>query len=81
MSPPEFPAPTLQLAAASGDGTDAHGGGPATSAAEGTGTPAAAGGASKGSVTGAYVVGGVGLLAGLAALGLAATRRHTLTAG
>ena len=36
-------------------------------------------GASKGSVTGAYVVGGIGLVAGLAALGVAVTgrRRHT----
>lgn len=36
--------------------------------------------AGKGSVTGAYVVGGVGLLAGLAALGLALTGRRRRTA-
>jgi hypothetical protein len=44
-----------------------------------TAAPAATasdGGASKGSVTGAYVVGGLGLLAGLAALALAVTGRR-----
>ena len=71
---PEHPAPTLKLTAA--------GATTATAPAAGTGTPAAAGGddASKGSVTGAYVVGGVGLLAGLAALGLALTGRRRTAA-
>jgi len=71
---PEHPAPTLKLAPAGG-----------TAAAPTTGTaaaPAAAtgdDGASSGSVTGAYVVGGIGLVAGLAALGVAVSgrRRHT----
>ena len=71
---PEHPAPTLKLAPAGG-----------TAAAPTTGTaaaPAAAtgdDGASSGSVTGAYVVGGIGLAAGLAALGVAVSgrRRHT----
>ena len=71
---PEHPAPTLKLAPAGG-----------TAAAPTTGTaaaPAAAtgdDGASSGSVTGAYVVGGIGLVAGLAALGVAVAgrRRHT----
>jgi len=71
---PEHPAPTLKLAPAGG-----------TAAAPTSGTaaaPAAAtgdDGASSGSVTGAYVVGGIGLVAGLAALGVAVSgrRRHT----
>jgi uncharacterized protein YcnI len=66
---PEHPAPTLKLAPAGGAG-----------AATTTGTtPTVAvtdDGASGGSVTGAYVVGGIGLLAGLAALALAATGRR-----
>jgi uncharacterized protein YcnI len=68
---PESPAPTLRLAAATATAAPA----PTTAA------PAAAGadGASKGSVTGAYVVGGIGLLAGLAALALAATGRRRRT--
>ena len=66
---PDHPAPTLKLAAAG------------TPAASNTAAPppaAAAGddGASKGSVTGAYVVGGIGLVAGLAALALAITGRR-----
>ena len=65
---PDHPAPTLKLAAAG------------TPAASNTAAPppAAAGddGASKGSVTGAYVVGGIGLVAGLAALALAVTGRR-----
>ena len=71
---PEHPAPTLRLAAASGPAAE--------SAAPAAGAPAAAGSgddASKGSVTGAYVVGGVGLLAGLTALGLAVTGRRRRT--
>lgn len=66
---PEYPAPTLKLTAAA---TDA-GGGEAPAAA-----PAATDSddASKGSVTGAYVLGGAGLLAGLAALALALTARR-----
>lgn len=65
---PESPAPTLTLAAAS-----------AASAAAPAAAPASDSGASKGSVTGAYVVGGIGLLAGLAALALAATARRRRT--
>lgn len=68
---PEHPAPTLKLAAA---GADTAATTPTTNAAAPTGT-ASGDDASKGSVTGAYVVGGVGLLAGLAALALAATGR------
>jgi periplasmic copper chaperone A len=70
---PEHPAPTLKLTAA---------GAPAGSAAPVVTTAAGDGdGASQGSVTGAYVVGGIGLLAGLAALGLALTgRRRTAAA-
>jgi uncharacterized protein YcnI len=71
---PEHPAPTLKLTAA---------GAPAGSAATPVGTTAAGDGdgASRGSVTGAYVVGGIGLLTGLAALGLALTgRRRTAAA-
>jgi len=65
----EHPAPTLKLAAA---GAPAAGGttAPAPAAAAG------GDGASKGSVTGAYVVGGIGLVAGLAALALALTGRR-----
>jgi uncharacterized protein YcnI len=69
---PEHPAPTLKLTAAG-------------AATTGTAAPAATAATSgddvgKGSVTGAYVVGGVGLLAGLAALGLALTGRRRRTA-
>ena len=68
---PDHPAPTLTLAAASAGGTA-----PSTAPA----APAASGDdASKGSVTGAYIVGGIGLLAGLAALALAATGRRRRT--
>jgi periplasmic copper chaperone A len=67
---PEHPAPTLALAPAA-----AASAAPATAAA----APASDDGASKGSVTGAYVVGGIGLLAGLAALALAATGRKRRT--
>jgi uncharacterized protein len=64
---PEHAAPILQLAAA---GAAA----PGSSAAP---TVTASGDdASKGSVTGAYVVGGIGLVAGLAALALAVTGRR-----
>jgi periplasmic copper chaperone A len=69
---PENPAPTLTLAAA----------GPAAPAPAAAAPAAAASGndgASKGSVTGAYVVGGIGLLAGLAALALAASGRRRRT--
>jgi uncharacterized protein YcnI len=67
---PEHPAPTLTLTAA----------GSAPSASAPSASPAAPAAssddASKGSVTGAYVVGGIGLVAGLAALALAATGRR-----
>lgn len=62
---PDFPAPTLKLTAA----------GPADTESE---RVTADDGASKGSVAGAYVVGGVGLVAGLAALALAGRRRRTI---
>ena len=70
---PEHPAPTLKLAPAGGAATA-----PATNAA---GAPAAASdeGAGGGSVTGAYVVGGIGLVAGLAALGVAVSGRRRRT--
>ncbi len=71
---PQSPAPTLTLAAAGAAG--------AAVPAPGTGAAPAAvasDGASKGSVTGAYLVGGIGLLAGLAALALAATGRKRRT--
>jgi uncharacterized protein YcnI len=66
---PDHPAPTLKLAAS---------GAPAASNTAAPPPAAAAGddGASKGSVTGAYVVGGIGLVAGLAALALAITGRR-----
>ena len=66
---PDHPAPTLKLAAA---------GAPAASNTAAPTPAAAAGddGAGKGSVTGAYVVGGIGLVAGLAALALAITGRR-----
>jgi uncharacterized protein YcnI len=71
---PESPAPTLTLAAAAAAAPAAT----APAAAAGSASPAGDG-ASKGSVTGAYVVGGIGLLAGLAALALAATARRRRT--
>ena len=55
---------------------------PATAPAHCAGAAPAASGEttpSKGSVTGAYVVGGIGLVAGLAALALAATGRRRRT--
>jgi uncharacterized protein YcnI len=65
---PEHPAPTLKLAPAGGVAAA-----PATNAA----APAATDrGASSGSVVGAYVVGGIGLVAGLAALALAIIGRR-----
>jgi periplasmic copper chaperone A len=71
---PEHPAPTLKLAPAGGAATA-----PATNAAA---APAAASdeGAGGGSVTGAYVVGGIGLVAGLAALGVAVSGRRRTAA-
>jgi hypothetical protein len=74
---PEHPAPTLKLAAAGGTGTA-----PATNStaapapAAAPSSDSAGGGASKDSVTGAYVVGGIGLVAGLAALALAVSGRR-----
>ena len=68
---PEHPAPTLKLAPASDTG--------ATTSTNNTAAPtvtASNDDASKGSVTGAYIVGGIGLIAGLAALGLAITGRR-----
>jgi uncharacterized protein YcnI len=67
---PEHPAPTLKLAPAAETGPSA----PSTSAA----APAATSSddAGSGSVTGAYVVGGIGLVAGLAALGVAVSGRR-----
>ena len=67
----EHPAPTLKLAAA---GAPAAGG--TTAPAPAPAAAASGDDASKGSVTGAYVVGGIGLVAGLAALALALTGRR-----
>jgi periplasmic copper chaperone A len=71
---PEHPAPTLKLALASDTGGTA----PTTN----TAAPASTSGdeAGNGSVTGAYVVGGIGLVAGLAALGVAVSGRRRRTA-
>jgi uncharacterized protein YcnI len=68
---PEHPAPTLKLAPAS-----AGPAAPATGTAASAAAAPASDGASTGSVTGAYVVGGIGLVAGLTALALAATGRR-----
>jgi hypothetical protein len=65
---PEHPAPTLKLAPVSG--------GAAPPAAPASSAPPASDDVSKGSVTGAYVLGGIGLVAGLAALALAASGRR-----
>jgi periplasmic copper chaperone A len=70
---PEHPAPTLKLAPA---GASAAG----DTAAPAPAAAASDDGASKGSVTGAYVLGGIGLVAGLAALALALTGRRRRTA-
>jgi periplasmic copper chaperone A len=71
---PDKPAPVLELAAA--DATDADAA-PASTGTAATATFTDDDAASKGSVTGAYVLGGIGLLAGLAALALTVTRRRT----
>lgn len=70
---PEHPAPTLKLVPASDTG--------ATAPTTDTAAPATTSGdnASSGSVTGAYVVGGIGLVAGLAALGVAVSGRRRRT--
>jgi uncharacterized protein YcnI len=75
---PEHPAPTLKLAPASDSGAA----GPAAPTTN-TAAPATTSSddASSGSVTGAYVVGGLGLVAGLAALALALTGRRRRGAG
>ena len=67
---PEHPAPTLKLAAAGAPAANNTAAAPPAAAA------ASGDDASKSSVTGAYVVGGIGLIAGLAALGLALTGRR-----
>ena len=73
---PDYPAPTLKLAAA-----PAAGGSGVTATSAPAAAPAATDSdtASKGSVTGAYVLGGLGLLAGLAGLvlGLSARNRRS----
>jgi periplasmic copper chaperone A len=69
---PEHPAPTLKLTSASAAGPAA----PAPAAPAPSAAAPSSDNASKGSVTGAYVVGGIGLVAGLAALALAATGRR-----
>jgi uncharacterized protein YcnI len=66
---PDHPAPTLKLAPAGAATTNTTAPAP-TAAASGDN------GASKSSVVGAYVIGGIGLVAGLAALALAATGRR-----
>jgi uncharacterized protein YcnI len=70
---PEHPAPTLKLAAAGAPAGNNTASPAPAAAASGSGSTD---GASKGSVTGAYVVGGIGLVAGLAALALAVTGRR-----
>jgi periplasmic copper chaperone A len=74
---PEHPAPTLQLAKAAPAGGAAPSAAPTVSA----GPAATSGGASSGSVAGAYVVGALGLLVGLAGLALGARRRGGNVAG
>jgi uncharacterized protein YcnI len=69
----EHPAPTLKLTPAGGATA-----GPVAPAAPAA-APAPAADDSSGSVTGAYVVGGIGLVAGLAALGLAVSGRRRRT--
>jgi uncharacterized protein YcnI len=69
---PEHPAPTLKLSPAGG----ATAGPVAPQAPAAAPAPAADESASKGSVTGAYVIGGIGLVAGLAALAMAASGRR-----
>jgi periplasmic copper chaperone A len=71
---PEHAAPILQLAAAG-----AAAPGTAASSAAAPTVTASGDDASKGSVTGAYVVGGIGLVAGLAALALAVSGRRRRT--
>jgi periplasmic copper chaperone A len=78
---PEYPAPVLKLTT-SDSGTDAHGGTTGSDTDSADGDPAQAsgsddGGPGSGAVIGSYVVGGVGLLASLAALGLVLARRRT----
>jgi periplasmic copper chaperone A len=70
---PEHPAPTLKLAPA--------GAAAPVPAADTAAAPATAAddGGSSGSVTGAYIVGGIGLVAGLAALGVAVSGRRRRT--
>jgi uncharacterized protein YcnI len=72
---PEHPAPTLKLAPASGAAAA-----PTTNTAAPAAAAAGDDGASSGSVAGAYVVGGIGLVAGLAALGVALSGRRRRTA-
>jgi hypothetical protein len=72
---PEHPAPTLKLTPAADTGAAA----PSTNTAAPT-VSVSDDAASNGSVTGAYVVGGIGLLAGLAALALAISGRRRRTA-
>jgi periplasmic copper chaperone A len=73
---PEHPAPTLKLAPA---GAAAGAPAPTTNTAAPT-VSVSDDGASSGSVIGAYVVGGIGLVAGLAALALAISGRRRRTA-
>jgi uncharacterized protein YcnI len=70
---PEFPAPTLKLAPAGNSSGVTASTAPAPPAA----SPDAV---SKGSVTGAYVLGGAGLLAGLAGLAVGVRRRDVSAA-
>ena len=69
---PEHPAPTLKLAPASDTGAA----GPSTNNTAAPTVSVGDDGATSGSVTGAYVVGGIGLAAGLAALALAVSGRR-----
>jgi uncharacterized protein len=72
---PEHPAPTLSLAAAPVEG-GASSTGPTVAASPAASPASSSGGASTGAVVGAYLVGGIGLLAGLAALASAGRRRR-----
>lgn len=80
---PDHPAPTLALAAAGAEGGGAapSGGPTVTASAAPAAASSSSGGASTGAVVGAYAVGAVGLLAGLAALASAGRRRRASVAG
>lgn len=93
---PERPAPVLSMAAASGTTTDAHGGGttdgggtgtdsggtdPASATTTGTTPAAATDGDGNGTAVTALVIAVLGLLAGLAGLGLGLSARRRTVSG